>query len=617
MLGFCASDIARADELSAQDVSAITSQMESAETAGTVKINCDPSGVSTKPSCSAVSDAFCSKLYDKSHAGNIKVHDGQFNFGKSKNGACSMVERMNLEALVVSEKKLPADLRAKVSPILANLKTLLAKEKNTDVWKSQLSTVTKRFAEALQQVAEARVRQRHPELASVKPDDRTIDQKNLYSMAVTDLNNEVLKAKYGDSPNWERVKRVFKEAQDDIYDQIESLNFPPELKDKMRTKLKSVVLALPYDDARISAASADCSTTEQNAFYAQSYNNFSVCAGLFNSIQSDSGLYLVIAHELSHALDPPTIADDDYKKTDAAKTVSRLVTATGPAFSCQEWEKLTKSTLDPMPPIREPKSYPYSRLTDCLAGGRKLDEFSDSSVRTIAKLRSAQKMKVMAEVDAFAKLSEAEKPVGGKKVANPFYMRPDRVYADINDNFFPTQHGSSIEYSAFVQSLSCQRVHRENADIGYEQASAQEKAKMMDQAVQQTKDVYQAVLQNEFSVCGRECDDKDLRALGVSRNLGEHFADWLAVRAFPRFLSRQGDLRNKQQAAEIGMAFYCEDSSPKEHSDWVEKVQKKYSLEPHPMRDDRRMSLFTNHVAEAIGCTRDEKVTEGDAKCEP
>lgn len=608
------SSFARADETSeqsAQDVTAITSQMKSVRSAGTLTFDCDSSGVNSKPSCSALSGAFCSKLNGEAK-GNLKVRDGGIYQGYTSSGAMKMSKRFDLEALVASEKNLPADFQKRAAPILKRLKALLANEKKSDEWDKSLSKVMEDWDDAIEKTENERIDSKRPELKPLKWADLNIDQKSVYSTAKVDLENQILKAKYANHPNWKRVERVFEEAKANLIEEVDSFNLKPEQKEKLRAKLKSVTLTLPFNDSRISTASSDCGKVEENAFYSPDFNNFTVCAGYFNSFQSDSAMYPVIAHELGHSIDSTGIFDDVFKASPVGKVIQGLAGASGPAFSCDEWNGLTRKALNPSNTIKLPAENPYHRLTACLYPNRKIKPLSDGAIRNVAERNARTTIASLVEDDMFLKLSQPTIEENGKTIPNLFYMRPDRYQANANGNIFPNSKSSSVEGQIFVQALSCQRESVAGQSIGYDKASEKTRLQMFERSMQQTMDVIQAIKQSKYSLCGQECEK--LAEDGLSKDATESVADWLMIQSLPRYLSHLSSAEAKRDAIMTVASKRCDTGSWKKA--WkAAEIQKQFALEPHPQDHRRQMSYFSPEVADAISCNRDDEVVEGAPTC--
>jgi hypothetical protein len=209
-------------------------------------------------------------------------------------------------------------------------------------------------------------------------------------------------------------------------------------------------------------------------------------------------------------------------------------------------------------------------------------------------------------------LSQPTKYENGKTITNPFYMRPDRYQANENGNIFPTSSNSSVEAQIFVQSLSCQRENVGGQAIGYDKAPEKAQLAMLDRSIEQTKDAIQAIQQTKYSFCGPECEK--LEEDSLSKDATEVVADWLMIKSLPRYLSHLSSRDAKLDAILTISGKACDTGTWK--NAWkAAEIQKRYSLEAHPLNHRRRMSYFSPEVAEAIGCNRDEQVTEGAPTC--
>lgn len=100
--------------------------------------------------------------------------------------------------------------------------------------------------------------------------------------------------------------KIFPEVKAALYRKISGLPIEESVRNKMLEKIKN-----------ISFAGTDCSDrapglSEQlmpNAFYTNSNNRFTICKGLLKEGVSEFTMSSIVAHELSHSIDPCRISD--------------------------------------------------------------------------------------------------------------------------------------------------------------------------------------------------------------------------------------------------------------------------------------------------------------------
>jgi hypothetical protein len=288
--------------------------------------------------------------------------------------------------------------------------------------------------------------------------------------------------------------------------------------------------------------------------------------------------------------------------------------ASGPVYSCDEWEKVQKGPFSISNPIVEPTSYPYRKLTDCFFPNKQLEPFNSDTVGPVAQRYARETIGSDSDSQIFTKLAQPTEHKKGAIRDNPLYMRPDRVYADLNKGVFPTKKDTSdITPQIFTQNLFCERAEENGKSVDYAHASLEVQKKMFSHAIEETRDAQQAIYQSQFSYCGRECSQ--LVNDGISRNAQENFADWLAIRTFPSYLKRARTEQERRDIAALSFVLMCDAPGPGRDAPWLTELEKKFSLEPHPDNRRRRLSVFTPDVAAVVGCKRDSDVQKGDSGC--
>lgn len=568
-----------------------------------------------RPQCADITDDLCQTLWSNKNRGRLKVSDGVIASGESKKSEMAASRIEDLRALIESESRLPADLRNKAKPIFAELKTALGNERDTKDWYRSISLILYKWNTTVSDLASTRTETQYPNLKKIKEKDLSTEQRAIYQTDVNAIQSEILDAKYKQHPNWKRVDRVFSQARQDILVEIRKLNIPEKQKLALIARVETVQLTLPYSDPRKMAADESCGSTQMNAFYSPSHHAFTVCAGYFNSFQSDSALYGTIAHEISHSIDPLSNARHQCRdESPLYKSMNRLVGATGSKLECAEWEKITEMAKS-MSATSNPRTFDSMQvLYDCLQPKSKLEPYTHETIQSVAKRNARQSLSAYASAHSFLTLAQPTVTKDGKETPNEFFMRPDRLNASYNDNTFnssPNQDANMTEI--FAQSLSCIKIKDGNKDIAYKNASPEQRSKVFDAAMSETLSLIEARTREWYSYCGQNCSELAAESLSVDSR--ENFADWMSYKALSNYLGRKQNLRERREAAALATVDLCERPGPKNDAPDLAESEKKYSLENHPDTRVRRISVFNKQNAELNQCLINEQ-EQGFGLCE-
>lgn len=551
---------------------------------------CGPSDEATV-SCAALSDQFCENLWSPENLGSLDVADSRFRMGKSKQSALSVGHLMDLNSWLDAEPRLPPDLRAAAAPILAKLRQALTQETDTRVWSRSISLLEWELGLAIDDTARKRTEARHPGIEKIKTKDLTIEQTGFFSNDAHAINEEVLRARYEENPQWLRVKKVFTEVIQDHRARVNGMNLSPELKASILQKLSTIRLTLPFSDPRKAAADPDCMSTEVNAYYYPTLHIFTVCAGMFNTMQDEAALYTVLAHEVGHSFDAGRLAQAEMDRTPIGAVVQRLCHAKGSEIPCDEWERIRTTVFAPMPAIPEP-SPPLRALTSCLKTEAHLRPWDKPTLDQVALTYAAYTMHSYAERNTFTELAQPTyRDRTGKVKSNELYLRADLRATRDGKGIPPAGPCISMTAEAFVQNLACS---------GYPQAPLAERAAAFDRALTQTEEMQRSIFQQKFAICGRDC--AELAAHKLGRSVSEDTSDWYANNNFPLKLAREPSLARRRQMAAGAGAHLCPTPSPLRDAQDLTVVEKKRSLESHPDERPRRLRLFTPEVARLVNC---------------
>lgn len=561
----------------------------------------DPS--KTGKNCNQTSDDFCDKLAE--NGSNMKVFDGEVRAGTSDKSDLSLAQLDDYNALVKSLPRLPKDLQKGAAAPIAKIKALLATENDSKKWSRDLAAAYKEFQDAVDDAKAARA-----ERGKTSPT----------------LESEIVRAKYERSANWQRVQRLFPQAKEDLLKVLDSLNISDERKEQMKERVRTVELTLPD-------GSDDCGTTQENAFYTPETHKFTVCAGLFNSYATDSGLFQTIAHEISHSIDNNQEATLDFHtRSSISKLLAPLEGAKGPVVDCGKWdddELDVLTTPEQMVPPPELDAF-YA----CLEPRGQLKNFTFDTVAELAERNTNKDMSDAAKKDEFIRLGQPDYTEDGKIKLNKEFLRPDLV-ADADKSGGDDEKKSRIskvrfktdgshalsEVSVpeiFTQVLACQRkpeaAGAAPSPLRYQDVKDPKIRRIMfHNALAETQELVKRQKEDQFFFCGKTCDT--LVADGFSKDPSESFADWMANRAQRYLFARIDTPEHRQEAAALGNSLLCEEPGPKREAPGLAIEEKKYSTEEHPDARLRRLSEYDAVTAHQLGCTL--STNEGFAPCEP
>lgn len=577
--------------------------------------DCVPTSPAAAPQCSDLTDNLCDVLWSKERQGKLKVSDGAVMMGKSGKSDAAIERIEDLRALLASEPRLPADFKKKAAPLLAKLRKLLAEEKDSKKWYRDLSNWYTEWQRAIDDTADERTEKRHPEFKKIKYQDLKIEQKAIYKRDDLELKDQILDAKYKGHPNWQRVERVFTQAREDVMEEIKKLKIPEAQRDELLAQMTSVKVTLPYLDPDRIGAKSDCASTTINAFYSRRHNAFTVCAGYFNTFQSDSALYFTVAHELAHAIDPQGSAQREFARSSwLANALKPLIGARGPEIPCSQWEEIVEKAKAAAPPTQARSLDAMQPLYDCLKPKGDLAPFSADSLKSAADRTAKKAVSGYASENAFTQLAQATLTKDGESLENEFYMRPDRLLASDRGNIFVALKQRDAEIAEiFTQSLACAELPVGGEKVRYENAKREDRARIFDLAVREAKTVIGARLLDWYSYCGRNCSALVEDNLAVQAD--ENFADWLANRAFSSFLARKKNLRERREASGLATVGLCEEPGPKKDAPDLAATEKEHSLAPHPDTRLRRLAIYDLQNAALVECQNREHA-KGDKPCD-
>jgi hypothetical protein len=192
-----------------------------------------------KVSCLEVANSACDQLWSEENSGTLKVFDGEINVGKSKS-KLAVQKIFDLKALLDSEEKLPKDLRKEAGDFFKKLKNALSTESNSEEWKQKLAEIEEQFHNAVMRIRNKRIKKR---ISENTPKDEEIDsivEAGIKNDAMMNLYDEILEAKYKDSPQWKRLENLFNIVKKDTITALDKTSYDEKIKIQMKKQIESV-----------------------------------------------------------------------------------------------------------------------------------------------------------------------------------------------------------------------------------------------------------------------------------------------------------------------------------------------------------------------------------------
>jgi hypothetical protein len=555
----------------------------------------DPSAVACDPetgvrSCAALTDNFCSELWSPERNGNVQAFDGRIEAGPSPKSRISRALLSNVRALLDGEANLPADLKAKSAEIFPRIRELLSQEADTRDWYRDFSRASQSWMEAIEDVGIARTEAANPQLRNRPPESLSIEEAAKFNQTAFDIDREITDAKYINSPVWQRVERVFNTTRANMITEIQLLPLPAEQKQLMLKQVETIELTLPYKDPNLLGAQEGCNSSVTNAFYAPPpQHKFTVCAGLFNSFQSDNVISMVVGHEISHAIDPVRIASLINQAAHPNTQLDLFLASTEavPAGPCADWRQAAIILPTVAPKLNLPR--PLAALNDCLISKEGLYPLDFTTIHGAAESYARFTMNNFAQANIFTRLAQPTISKDGREEPNPIYLNPRRLEALQRGVMISSDNRQAQATDFFATSFACQM-----------EANPSDRTGNFQRAMAETTTFLTSKFREWFATCGNNCPE--LVQNMYARDPSENFADWMGSRARARDLALLPEA-DRMRAATEATAYFCSPPSALTTAPDFTEIEKTFSFAPHPDNRVRRLSMFPPEITAIAGCT--------------
>jgi hypothetical protein len=579
--------------------------------------------VATPILCSQITDQLCRELWDADHRGHLKVVDGELDLGRSnKSNLLTISALTDLRALLAAESRLPRDLQKRAKPLLVKLRELIQQEAETIRWLRLNGRWNDDWQRMLNDVAEERALKKDPTLGKVRLSERTQAELMPINREYYKLFDQITLAKYVEHPNWQRVKHSFEEIRGHLLSEIAEFPMADSTKEFLVRRVKEVELTLPFLDLDVFDSRKDCAESLINAFYSPGYNKITVCTGMFNSLKSEAAIYSILAHELSHSIDPG-VYNSAWLRANGQrlKLVADLIGVQKQALPCDDWGRRIKKMEEiAISKVLQPR--PYDQLALCLDNNKALTkEFDPAEIARQVNEDLVDDLNYYANRNSFTHMLIPTYTEFEKVRRNPYFFNPEVLVSELNGKGYTPAHSKMRGYvfgpELFFQVIQCE-YEKTKTPLPKEKFFTSQGDGTRDQvlknAIEETKRILSMIYEEGYYNCGQYC--QPFVKKGMARNVDEKFADWMSFRIFRRYLEKQKTLEERRRSSALAVAYLCDTPSVRQEAGSLLEVEKSFSIEPHAENRSRRLGFYNRDIAELLSCEPETKEIWGSCKIE-
>lgn len=512
----------------------------------------------------------CNQFW-KIEKGNVSNSAGSFNLGQSDKSKISRTKKIYLEKLVNRARDFPAEIKSILAATRLKLQSHLKNEVDNDDWYGRLDRIENELSQKITLLAEKKAK------------EKNIDKQEV----IYDIKNTITTTIFEGDPDWLRAQKIFTQVREDLLQEISLLNIEPEVKNDLQHAIQETKLLMPTSDSRIlgKVNSQNCDSTKVNAVYNLENNIVVVCAGALHGYRTDASTYILLAHELSHAIALDSQAERFSNKSELRKIKEALCGAEGPVFSCDQWEKIELQSISD-----SQKTFNAANLFQALAG------CLQNNTNLMGTDKTEQASAAKAWVDKF--FARQARAGNFSHIAEPnqdTFLSAKKIR--LKDNNYRCMQDKDISLELFAQNYYClsKKPNIVNIDI----------QKNFHEAMEKTRLQQSVFLANWLANCGKECIDNPSY---------ENMADWFASRIFARFLAREPQLQKRKQMAQAAGLVYC-DTPESEIESALHSVEHAVVGDPHNADWVRMLSVFTKPTQDLVACKLDDDFSNRILTC--
>lgn len=554
--------------------------------------------------CSTGYETFCTDLHSADGQGNLdlRTSDGVLpvRFGENEAGfdyAYLFYQQAKLDA----RERLPADFRARLEKAgyFEKLKEMLAGSGSKPDRLGMLargaraSEISTLWTLAVEETALERFDKVHPGFSKKDPAPRAEEVE--YGEFKDKFAGEIFTAFWESHPRWVKLKADFELLRSEYIAMLGELEaIPADVKKDWIELIRTVTLVPPGGDMG-NGSDGDCGTTTVNAYYMPSTHRITVCGGLLGG----SEVIGVLAHEISHALDPNSMAMRYVQRSDYAgelRSIWRTSCEKAPIRECPEaWVSL-RDRKDRFGKAFDGFELPAQKFLSCLQYKEsELQPGPDpETLKKAAKGMSRQYAAFYADRGRFLRLIKPTVPdKRGKPEENASYLNVCSTHDPKDYNFSPTD----AVLLAYTMEFVCDK-------------SQEPEAVRMKKSIEAAIAFQRDILEKSIPFNGRFSDDSWMAEQGHSESVGERFADAMGFRVYARLLAKMPNVEDRRRHFLSNVSLFCDPPSLTREFPEEAQAEKYFSFEPHSDGKQRRMESMVPAIREALGCAKDYEAKE-------
>lgn len=517
------------------------------------------------------------------------------------------------KCLLILFEKFPSLLKnnKKLKDLIERERTILKNESSTKKWKESLEEAMEDISKEIGKIITRRQDEIYPELENTKGQDLSNNDLEKLLTVNYEITNKILEAKYKESPQWKRIEKIYNSIKESFYKVIDQRNITTDLKNKLKSKIKSVDLSLPYSDPRLLSANLTCQSTENNAYYTPKYNKFTVCAGMMNAFQSDSTLTSVIAHELAHSIDPERQRSDKLNDLPLIQGILEE-SNNGEIKDCSKWNQFFSKVPEIINSELVRPTDQMENFTRCLLPNKKELLPMDNKLMTELSFKFTDiQLSYFSTYNLFSQLATEKVFRKGKEISNEVYLNPVEMRRKSTGFLIPNNVIEEVSTEDFfVAAMKCDGKSKDPRI--FNELSKEQKNKIFQESINRARDLNAMINKINFNETNNE--NGMLISERIADQSSENFADWMSAKVIADIMKSKDD-KQKYQVAQEMVAVFCDEPENKFDDDFM-ILEKKYSRESHGNNKIRRLSYMNKEISTMLGCFRDEESIQGFGLCE-
>jgi hypothetical protein len=328
--------------------------------------------------------------------------------------------------------------------------------------------------------------------------------------------------------------------------------------------------------------------------------------GYINAVPIEGLMYSVIAHEISHSIDPQRMSTKAMRETDFWKNLVQVYHKNS-TLNCSEWQEIKKQIVLPKEIFQLPKN--LVSLNQCLVDRSSLEPLTLAKILDKAKKSSYAHIDSVAGSEQFSDLANNQILRDWKKVRNPNFMNAKRKIDEAENAYLSIQQPlvwPNITFS-FVQEYKCQ-------GIDPEKSALEERKQAFEKSIQVVSGILEKTYAQLFSFEGR--NSSSLAEIRLARSADEGFADWISRTVLAKYLNEMKDVKLRRENMLAALSNYCDAAKAEEFIPGFKAVERKYSSVSHPVIRQRRLRFLSKDIAKALQCTPVDPATSGVKECD-